>query len=223
MPRNRDEYQRRRLFDLFGSKKQQAFEEFELLAEDLPPPPRRRPSMGRDERERLDPGEPRDLPPPQTHPDPLERPRREREPRREESPEARAKSKGRPANEESSGRRSEMLRWLRHEEESTHILNQVERVMRALERHDSRRRKVFLKMIAAWVVAYALTIGEVPWFLREGWTMASHLVVQWNEFFTMPSPASPPLVEPMQSAPLSVAPPPETPPLPPQAPSPSGQ
>ncbi|CCQ73013.1 hypothetical protein [Magnetospira sp. QH-2] len=217
MARKPEEYQRSRLFDLFGGKKQQAFEEFELLAEDLPPEPRRR-SRSRDDREKLDPGEPIDMPPPQMHPDPLEKPRRDREPGPDDRPVPRAKPRARSAEGESKERRAEMLRWLRHEEESTHILNQVERVMLALERHDRRRRNVFLKMIAAWLIAYTLTIGEIPWFIKEGWVVGYDLLANWTEFFAMPSPEVAPLPD-STPAPAVTPVTPEPPPLPPQAPN----
>ncbi len=56
-----------------------------------------------------------------------------------------------------------------HEEESTAILVQVERVLLALERHDQNRRGLFLKLVLAWVVAYSLTLGETPWVFAAFW------------------------------------------------------
>ncbi len=62
---------------------------------------------------------------------------------------------------------------LSHEEENTAILNHIERVLWALERHDRSRRNVFLKILLAWVVVYSLTTGQMPWIITELWTAAS--------------------------------------------------
>ncbi len=58
-------------------------------------------------------------------------------------------------------------------QEGEYILHHVERVLGALEKRNRARRWLFVKLVLAWLVAYSLTLGEVPWFLVKIWEMVN--------------------------------------------------
>lgn len=52
------------------------------------------------------------------------------------------------------------------------VLTQMDRVLTAFERSEKARRFLFVKLLLAWLIAYGLTVGEVPWFLSQAWMVA---------------------------------------------------
>jgi len=52
------------------------------------------------------------------------------------------------------------------------LLARVHQVLAAFDKSEKARRFLFVKLLLAWLIAYGLTVGEVPWFLLEAWTVA---------------------------------------------------
>ena len=62
--------------------------------------------------------------------------------------------------------------------EAEHVVGYVERVLDAIRKKDRARRWLFVKFIVAWLVAYSLVTGEIPWFIVKTWNWANATLVQ---------------------------------------------
>lgn len=56
------------------------------------------------------------------------------------------------------------------------IIDHMERMLATLERRDRVRRFLFVKLVLAWVVAYCLTFGKIPWFLEKAYALIIGIV-----------------------------------------------
>ena len=52
------------------------------------------------------------------------------------------------------------------------VLVHVQRLIAGFEKSEKARRYLFVKLVLAWLIAYGLTMGEVPWFLSQAWAAA---------------------------------------------------
>ncbi len=62
--------------------------------------------------------------------------------------------------------------------EGERVVGYVERVLDAIRKKDRARRWLFVKFILAWLVAYSLVTGELPWFIVKIWDWAHAMLVQ---------------------------------------------
>lgn len=62
--------------------------------------------------------------------------------------------------------------------ESERLASQMERVLNAMRARDRTRRWMFVKFLLAWLVAYSLVTGELPWFIVRIWDWAYTALVQ---------------------------------------------
>ena len=65
-----------------------------------------------------------------------------------------------------------------HTPEGERVTGYVERVLDAMRQRDRTRRWLFVKFILAWLVAYSLVTGELPWFMVKFWNWATAMLVQ---------------------------------------------
>ncbi len=62
--------------------------------------------------------------------------------------------------------------------EGERVVGYVVRVLDAISKKDRARRWLFVKFILAWLVAYSLVTGKLPWFIVNIWNWANTMLVQ---------------------------------------------
>ncbi|MEO5336095.1 MAG: hypothetical protein H7841_04245 [Magnetospirillum sp. WYHS-4] len=58
--------------------------------------------------------------------------------------------------------------------ESLRLIEQMDHILKLLEKKERARKHMFAKVLLGWLVAYSLVSGEVPWFVVKAWHSINH-------------------------------------------------